>query len=79
MMNHEEIHSAQIRELAYLFFYIWYVAEWVVRLLRHRNLHEAYRNISFEREAYDNERDMQYLRKRGRWAFLRYLNIGGNC
>ncbi len=31
LINHERIHSAQMRELLYLPFYIAYLAEWLVR------------------------------------------------
>lgn len=71
-LNHEAIHSVQMRELFYLFFYLWYVVEWLVRLCMPGN---AYRNISFEREAYVNEGDLCYLQKRKVFGynFLRYL------
>jgi hypothetical protein len=35
--------------------------------------YRAYQNISFEREAYANERDMEYLSKRKRFGFMQYL------
>ena len=60
-VNHERIHTAQMRELGYLPFYVIYVLEWLVRLLMRGN---AYRNISFEREAYRHQRDLDYLEKR---------------
>ena len=69
-LNHESIHTAQMRELLYLGFYLAYVIEWCVRLLMCGN---AYRNISFEREAYSNESDLEYLKKRKHFAFLNYL------
>lgn len=52
VINHEQIHSAQMKELLYVPFYIWYVIEWLFRLLQYRDADKAYRNISFEREAY---------------------------
>lgn len=69
-LNHESIHTAQMRELLYLGFYLAYVIEWCVRLFMCGN---AYRNISFEREAYLNEHDSKYLKKRKHFAFLNYL------
>lgn len=68
-LNHERIHSAQIKELLYIFFYVWYIIEWLVRLPKGN----AYRNISFEKEAYVNELDMNYLKNRKRFAFLKHL------
>lgn len=66
-VNHESIHSQQMKELLYLPFYIWYIIEWLIRLFLKGN---AYRNISFEREAYSNERNADYLSKRKHFAFL---------
>mgnify|MGYP007066897473 CR=1 FL=1 len=50
-VTHERIHTRQMREMLYIFFYIWYVLEWLIRLLVIRNPHKAYRAISFEQEA----------------------------
>ena len=69
-LNHEKIHTAQIKELWYIFFYLWYIIEWLIRLFMKGN---AYRNISFEREAYNNENDLDYLKTRKRFAFLKYI------
>lgn len=65
VLNHEKIHTAQMKELWYILFYIIYLLEWVMRLFKNEN---AYRNISFEREAYENERDMDYLDNRRKYA-----------
>lgn len=87
-LNHESIHSRQFVELMVLFavatvfirwwlpvfapfaFYVWYIVEWLIRLLKKGN---AYRNISFEREAYANQGDFSYLKGRGWFNFLKYL------
>lgn len=69
-INHEKIHTAQMKEVLYAFFYLWYVIEWVVRLLGKGN---AYRNISFEQEAYLNERDLDYLKNRKGYSWIKYL------
>lgn len=53
-----------------LFFY-WYMTEWIVRLFI--NGKTAYRNISFEQEAYIYERDMCYRKTRKHFAWLRYM------
>ena len=72
-IRHESIHTAQMRELLYLPFYIWYVVEWVVRCVQYGGFQSGYRNISFEREAYARQRDADYLKRRRRFAFLDYL------
>ena len=76
-INHEEIHTAQMREMLYGPFYLWYLAEWLVRLVQYRDFKKAYRSISFEREAYANERGMGYLGRRRRYSWTGYLKGGG--
>lgn len=68
MLNHESIHTAQMKELLYVPFYLIYVMEWIVRLFMKGN---AYRNISFEKEAYKNENNMSYLKNRKRYGMWR--------
>lgn len=69
-LNHEKIHTAQMKEMWYVFFYVWYIVEWLIRLFMKGN---AYRNISFEREAYNNEKDLDYLKSRKRFGFAKYI------
>ena len=70
-LNHEKIHTAQIKEMLYVFFYVWYVIEWLIRIPKGN----AYRNISFEREAYANDKDPNYLKTRKWYAFLKYIRV----
>ena len=51
-LNHENIHGRQQLELFLVFFYLIYLIEWIFK---------GYRNISFEKEAYANEKDLNYL------------------
>ena len=55
-----------------LFFWL-YGLEYVVGLLTLRDSHRAYRAISFEQEAYDNELDPDYLSRRRPFAWIRYM------
>ncbi|MCF6130857.1 hypothetical protein [Flavobacterium wongokense] len=73
MINHEKIHIRQQLELLILPFFIWYGIEFLVKLIIHKDRNFAYRNISFEREAYANEKDLNYLKQRSFWRFLNYL------
>lgn len=73
VINHERIHTAQQRELLFVPFYILYVMEWLVRLVEYRNREDAYMNISFEREAYANGHNLNYLPNRKLFAWLHYL------
>lgn len=72
LINHERIHLRQQAELLVVFFYLWYLAEWLFRCLWYLDPYRAYQNISFEREAYANEKDMDYLGSRRPFSFLRY-------
>ena len=77
LMNHEKIHMRQQVELLIIPFFIIYAVEFLWGLLRYRNAYLAYKNISFEREAYRNETNMQYLKQRPFWNFLKYLRSNG--
>ena len=72
-INHEKIHLRQQAEMLIVFFYVWYVFEFLLRWIQFKNRYQAYKNISFEREAYTNEKDLDYLKKRSFWGFTKYL------
>lgn len=67
-LNHEAIHTAQMKELFYISFYLIYVAEFLYHLVRKRNWMKAYRSISFEREAFANQSNYHYLDNRESFA-----------
>lgn len=73
VVNHELIHTSQMKELLYIPFYIFYFIEWLLRLIQYRSWHKAYINISFEREAYTNGHNLKYLNSRKHYSFLKYL------
>ena len=72
-INHEAIHTAQMMELLYIFFYFMYAVEWITLLILYRDSNKAYRNISFEREAYANQSDKDYLKERKKHDFIFYM------
>lgn len=72
-LNHERIHLQQQLEMGILPFYVWYLTEYLIRLLKLQNHDQAYRSISFEREAYAMQSDCGYLAQRSFWGFLGYL------
>lgn len=72
-INHEKIHTSQMLEMGFIFFYLWYVIEWLVRVIQYRNTFKAYKNISFEREAYTNQQNPDYLKTRKLYSFRHYL------
>ena len=73
LINHERIHLQQQLELLVLPFYVIYVVEFSIRLMQYRDWKTAYRNISFERECYLNETNLEYLKTRTPWRFLKYI------
>ena len=73
LINHEKIHLRQQIELLIMPFYIIYGFEFLVRLVQYRSWKLAYLNISFEREAYINEKDLNYLKSRPFWSFIKYF------
>lgn len=50
-IRHESVHTQQMREMLYVFFYAWYVVEWLIKLFVYGFNKNAYYNISFEQEA----------------------------
>ncbi|WP_297332092.1 hypothetical protein [Flavobacterium sp.] len=73
LLQHEKIHFRQQAELLILPFYIWYITEYVVRLVIYKNHSSAYKNISFEREAYANENNTGYLKNRKPYSFFKFI------
>lgn len=71
VLNHEAIHTAQMKELLVIGFYVWYLLEWIVKSVRYRGFHKGYLNIRFEREAYMNDANLSYLKIRRPFAFLK--------
>ena len=72
IITHEKIHTEQMKELGYLFFYLAYVVEWLIRVIQYRGLHKGYLNISFEKEAYCNQADSGYPARRRHYSFVSY-------
>lgn len=75
IINHERIHSRQMIELLVLGFYTWYILEWIIRWIVYKDRKKAYRNISFEREAFTNQDDPKYLKQRKWYSFTNYFKI----
>jgi len=73
LVYHERIHLRQQLELGIFLFYLWYVTEFLIRYAHCRTFKVAYRNICFEREAFSNETNTEYLRNRKYWSFVYYL------
>ncbi len=63
LINHERIHLMQQLEMLVIPFYLLYLFELITR---------GYRQISFEKEAYENEKNPRYLLERKCYSWLRY-------
>lgn len=63
-INHERIHSAQMKRYFYIFFYLFYILEFFFSWLYFKDAKKAYYNISFEREAYENENNLSYIKEK---------------
>lgn len=72
-INHESIHTAQMKEMLFLFFYIHYAIEFLLKMFMYPSLHKTYRAISFEREAYAYEEDLDYLSRRKHYKWLQFI------
>ena len=72
-INHEMIHTAQMKEMGYVMFYLWYLVEWLVKLTKLRDSNKAYRAISFEREAYGNEKNLTYTITRAKYVWRKLI------
>jgi len=64
VLNHEKIHLKQQIECLVLPFYLIYFGEYLFYRLKLKNHDQAYRAISFEKEAYTNEDKPDYLKRR---------------
>ena len=74
LMRHEYIHAMQQKEMLVIPFYIVYLLNYIFNLVYYRlDIKRAYRNICFEREAYENEYDANYLKYRKKWSWTKYF------
>lgn len=81
LLNHERIHTIQMKELIFIGFYLIYLSEFILRLTqclfaksksgKISKWQRAYRSISFEREAYSHWKELTYLEKRKPYAMWR--------
>ena len=71
--RHETIHFQQQLELGFALQWVIYALSYLYYLIKFRDPREAYYDISFEREAYGNEADKNYLENRKRYAWVKYI------
>ena len=74
-IRHEEIHLAQQAELLLVGFYLMYAFWWLkYRIFYGLDSREAYYAIPFEKEAYYNDADEDYLPNRKRFSWIHYIS-----
>ena len=73
LKNHETIHYKQQVELLFVAFWLLYASFWLLGLVRHRSGSTAYRENPFEREAYTHDQDLDYLKDRKHYAWVKYI------
>lgn len=74
LRNHETIHWRQQLECLFVFQWLLYGLMWLWMLMEYRgNMRAAYRNNPFEREAYANDVDPNYLESRKLFSWVKYM------
>lgn len=73
IIHHEKIHFRQQQELLIILFYPLYFLNYLINLIKYKNHFQAYLHICFEKEAYANEGNANYLNHRKRFSWLSYL------
>ena len=73
LKNHETIHYHQQLELLFVGQWILYVFYWLKGLITYKDGAVAYAESPFEREAYANDANLDYLKKRERFAWRKYI------
>ena len=69
--NHEAIHFQQQLETGIIGFYIIYILNFLWLRLAGIGGPTAYKLLKAEKEAYENELNMNYLAERKRWEWIR--------
>jgi hypothetical protein len=75
LINHEKIHHRQQLELLLLGFYFLYLVNYLFNLLKYKNHYQAYYNISFEKEAYKHEKELNYLTNRKWYNWINFYSV----
>lgn len=73
-IHHEKIHFRQQLELFIIPFYVLYLGFYFYYRVKSQTHIQAYLSIPFEKEAYANESDFDYLKTRKWWSWRRYIS-----
>ena len=72
-INHETIHIKQYEETFIIGFYLIYIFVWIYNYIKTGDAKLAYYSIRFEKEAYQNHANMNYLEERKPMAWKYYV------
>lgn len=64
--------------LSYCTFYLLYGIEYYCIRLFHHKQNDAYHDVSFEEEAFNNQTDFDYINNRRCFAWIRYVKFKSN-
>ena len=64
--------------LAIPMYYIQYGLEYICIRIFHKKQQDAYHDVSFEEEAYNNEFDLEYIHYRIPFSWIKYIKFKSN-
>jgi hypothetical protein len=73
VINHCKIHWEQQIEMLLIFKFLWQFIEWLAKLPTNLSDINAYLDVSFEREAFANENNLEYLKTRKPYSWINYI------
>jgi len=78
LINHERIHIKQQKELYVIPFYYLYFKWYFANRRKYKGFKTlkhwwSYRNIPFEKEAFENQNNLDYLKTRQRKSYRKYI------
>lgn len=73
LVRHEKIHFLQQVEMLFIFHWFFYGVFYLISRAKGHGHYVAYRYNPFEMEAYANEHDVDYLKKRRFFAWASYV------
>jgi len=71
-ITHETIHFKQYLETFIIGFLLIYLFDYIAGLIKYKNTAQAYYQIRFEQEAYNNDFEEDYPSERARFSWLKY-------
>lgn len=74
ILNHEKIHHRQQLEMLIIPYYLMYFMEYWAAMFKNKFKHHiSYMSVSFEKEAYANQNNLDYLKTRKWLSSFKYF------